>query len=262
MRKGATLLTVLATLLFYAYAFAAPASADPGGNNGDVKIHDTGTAMEDHRNEPHVCNFYIDGFNFDGRSSGSWRIEGWAPTGSGVKSSNSWGPADGNGNWRSNNISLPDGHYKLFAKQTQPMTPGGEKQKVFWVECGPSGSTGSTGANNGGGNSTSNANNRNGTSGGSTETTGSTGGGSQAVAGFQTPPSSAVGAVTPVVEMPGGSNQLPPSNVQGVQTAPVAGVQSLPSTSTDSAPAIPLAVLGLAIIGLGGALLRRRDTRI
>jgi hypothetical protein len=214
-----------------------------------------------------------------------------------VKSSNTWGPADSKGNWRSNNITLPDGHYKLFAKQTQPITPGGEKQKVFWVECGPSGSTGTTGGNNGGGNGNNAGGNGNGNNAGgngngnnaggngngnnaggngnggssgstggngSTETSGSTGGNGEAVAGFQSPPSNnnAVGAVTPVVEMPGGSNQLPPSSVQGVQTAPVAGVQNLPSTSTESAPAIPLAVIGLGLMGLGGALLRRRDTRI
>jgi LPXTG-motif cell wall-anchored protein len=234
MRRATTLLTILASLLFYAFALATPASADPGGNNGDVKIHDTGTAVQDNRNEPHVCNFYIDGFNFDGGSSGSWRIEGWAPTGSGVKSSNSWGPADATGNWHSNPITLPDGHYKLFFKQTSPMTPGGEKQKVFWVDCNGTTTIGSSAA---------------------------TPAPTPTVAGFQQN-NSASGAVTPAVALPGGSNQQSPNGaVNGVQTSPVAGVQGLPSTSTDSAPTIPLAALGIALMGLGGVLLRRRDTR-
>jgi len=84
-----------------------------------------------------------------------------------------------------------------------------------------------------------------------------------AVAGVQTPPSTgAVGIVTPIVALPGGSNQLPPSIVQSVQTAPVVAVRGLPSTSTDSAPTIPFAALGLALMGVGGVLLRRRDNQV
>ncbi|HEV2249691.1 MAG TPA: hypothetical protein VGT60_04210 [Candidatus Limnocylindria bacterium] len=395
MRKATTLFTILASILFYAFAVAAPASADPGGNNGDVKIHDTGTAVDDHRNEPHVCRFYIDGFNFDGGSSGSWRIEGWAPTGSGVKASGSWGPADSTGAWRSAPLTLADGHYKLFVKQTG--APGGEKQKVFWVECGgkTAGGTEEHGTTNAGGQTctgvaaleehsdilgatqggiamvnfkmssgcagkeltlvsytapsaeftretasqqqlfeakTGTFNNGSftlsvhvpscffqvdfvygtpitqfggssfysdqgrlimGVNGGTTEcatTTSNGGSGStevtpransgtenngsgttgtapstgNAVLGFQTPPSNtAVGAVTPVVELPGGSNQQAPNTgVNGIQTSPVAGVQGLPSTSTDSTPTMPLAALGLAFLALGGVLLRRHDTRI
>ena len=266
MRKAATLLTVVGSLLFSAFAFATMASADPGGNNGDVKIHDTTTAVEDHRNEPHVCSFYIDGFNFDARSNGMWRIERHAPTGSGVQTSGTWGPADGAGNWHSATMTLPDGHYKLFFKQTSPAAPGGEKQKVFWVECGTTGPTGATGPTGSTGATGSTG------SMGATGSTGTAGNSAAtpppAVAGFQqnNTPS---GAVTPIVETPGGSNQQSPNTpsvvngvqtapraVNGVQTAPVAGVQGLPSTSTESAPAMPLALLGLALMGLGGALLR------
>src|SRR5258708_11004021 len=52
----------------------------------------------------------------------------------------SW-KADGKGDWHSGIQTLPNGHYKLFAKQQNEATPGGNKQKVFWVECG-SGTTG------------------------------------------------------------------------------------------------------------------------
>jgi MYXO-CTERM domain-containing protein len=98
---------------------------------------------------------------------------------------------------------------------------------------------------------------------GTTNTNTNTTNTNNAVLGIQTPPTNAVGAVVPIIELPGGSAQLPPTTVQGAQTSPVAGVASLPSTSTDtSTPAIPLALLGLAMMGLGGALLRRRDTQV
>ena len=245
----------------------------PNGNNGDVKIHESATAVQDHRNQPHVCTFYIDAFNFDKASNGIWRIEQWAPTGSGVVATGSWGPADNDGNWHSASMTLADGHYKLFFKQTG--TPGGEKQKVFWVECGKTAGerakgnenenddqdtdshTGGPTSGTGGGGTvvttpTTNTNGGTGSTGGSTPA-------GNAVAGFETAPN-AVGSVTPIVDVVGGSTQRSPNGtVAGVQASPVAGVQSLPSTSTDRTPTVPLAALGLAIMALGGVLLRRRD---
>jgi len=250
MRKATALVMIAASLLLYAVALSNQAAADPGGNNGDVKIHETGTAVADQRNEPHVCTFYIDGFNFDGGSSGTWRIEAWAPTSTLAGTSGTWGPADVHGNWHSGTITgLQPGHYKLFFKQTSPATPGDDKHKVFWVECAPAAPiTGGT------------------ETGGTTNTTTTTGNGiviftpnGTAVQGFQSAPN-AVGAVTPMVEQAGAA-QAAPSAVQGAQTSPVAGVQGLPSTSTESAPAIPLAALGLAMMGLGGALLRRTGAK-
>ena len=67
------------------------------------------------------------------------------------------------------------------------------------------------------------------------------------VAGVQTPPQSGTGSVTPIVETP-------------VLTSPVADVQSLPSTSTNGSPSVPLAaLLGAAMMALGGVLIRRYD---
>src|SRR5438270_3235585 len=195
MRKATALVMIAASLLLYAVALSTPAAADPGGNNGDVKIHETGTAVADQRNEPHVCTFYIDGFNFDGASTGTWHIETWAPTGSGTVLSGTWGPADAQGNWHSATIStLAPGHYKLFFKQTSPATPGDDKHKVFWVGCAvaapvPRGTTGGTET---GGTSTTTTGNGivifapNGT----------------AAQGFESAPN-AVGAVTPIVVQPG-----------------------------------------------------------
>ena len=55
-----------------------------GGDNGDVKIHNSTTPVTDQRNEPHVCIFYLDAFNFDAAQSVSWWIESWPPTGNGT----------------------------------------------------------------------------------------------------------------------------------------------------------------------------------
>jgi hypothetical protein len=107
------------------------ATADPRGNNGDVKIHDADTPQADHRNEPHVCRFYIDGFNFDVGQSGTWAIAGQPPTAGNAGTSGSWGPADSAGNWRTGVMTLADGHYKLDVNTGM----GDGKHKVFWVEC-------------------------------------------------------------------------------------------------------------------------------
>ena len=90
-------------------------------------------------NEPHVCTFHVHGFKFDGGSTGWWRIEMWASSGSGVASSGAW-TANSDGDWRTAVMTLADGHYKLFADQNG--SSGGAKHKVFWVKC--HGTTGET----------------------------------------------------------------------------------------------------------------------
>lgn len=134
-RTASGVLALLMGLVLLVFAGATPASADPPGFNGTVKIHEGATEAEPvMRNEPHVCTFHIHGFNFDAAAVGTWRIEGWPPTG-GPTTSGSWGPANTSGEWRSGVMTLPDGHYKLFFDQTAPAAPGGTKQKVFWVDC-------------------------------------------------------------------------------------------------------------------------------
>lgn len=66
------------------------------------------------------------------------------------------------------------------------------------------------------------------------------------VAGVQTPPQTGTGSVTPIVE-------------NAILTSPVADVRSLPSTSTNDRPSLPLAaLLGGALVALGGILTIRR----
>lgn len=135
MRKATSLLTIIATILFFAFALSAPVSADPNGpgNNGTVKIVNNGDdplGADDRDNDPHVCQFHIYGFHFDKSSSGTWQIESWPPTGDRtVVASGTW-TADATGQWAVAGPALADGHYELDAKQTG--TPGGDKSKVFW----------------------------------------------------------------------------------------------------------------------------------
>jgi len=246
MRKVKGLLSVIAGLVLLLQSGTTVAWADDKGNNGDVKIHDADTAQDDHRNEPHVCRFYIDGFNFDKNSSGTWRIERQAPTGSGVATSDNWGPADAQGNWRTAVMTLSDGHYKLFAKQTSPTTAGGEKQKVFWVECAAKTQPGAPGSNNNGGQNTPNTNvpnNAGNNAGGQNQN-----GAAQPVVG---------GVITPPMNNQQAAAQ-PQPQVQASRA--LAGVQTLPSTSTDSNA--PMALLGVLLIGSGAYLLRRPQRRM
>ncbi|MFF3331518.1 LPXTG cell wall anchor domain-containing protein [Streptomyces sp. NPDC002888] len=116
--------------------FAAPSAyATPPGDNGTVKIHDASTGEELRRNEPHVCAFYLDAFGFDGGQKVDWHIEAWAPTaatkGETVKSGAI--TLDGGGHGRTADLSLPDGHYKLFWNFDGEK--GAAKHKVFWSDC-------------------------------------------------------------------------------------------------------------------------------
>jgi LPXTG-motif cell wall-anchored protein len=166
--------------------------------------------------------------------------------------------ADGTGEWRTGDITLANGHYKAFAKQMNEATPGGNKQKVFWIECGattggtgPTGSTGSSGGSSGGNNSGGNSggNNAGGAAGGTT------GGGNSG--GTSTSGGTTSGGTTVTTGVAGSTSGA----VAGVQTAPqsaqaIQGLGNLPSTSTDTGR-IPLVLLGMVLLTTGVVLLRR-----
>ena len=138
---GAAMVTLaVAPWLGVSPAGAEPKS-DPPGFNGTVKIHDDEPEPSPVRkNQPHVCDFHVHGFNFDAASSGTYRIDQHPPTGRATVKSGTW-TADSNGDWRTEVMVLPDGHYKLYVDQTLPEAPGGKKHKVFWVRCGEETST-------------------------------------------------------------------------------------------------------------------------
>jgi len=132
-RAGGTFVVGVATSAALLMAPAAHATAP--GDNGTVKIHDATTGEELRKNEPHVCTFYLDAFGFDSAQQVDWHIEAWAPTadvkGETVKAGELALDADGHG--RTDDMSLPDGHYKLFWNFDGEK--GSAKHKVFWTDC-------------------------------------------------------------------------------------------------------------------------------
>ncbi|KOV90929.1 LPXTG-domain-containing protein cell wall anchor domain protein [Streptomyces sp. NRRL B-1140] len=128
-RFGAVCAAASAALLF-----APAAHATAPGDNGTVKIHDAATGEELTRNEPHVCAFYLDAFGFDGGQKVDWHIDAIPPSenkGETVESGVLSLDAEGHG--RTEDLSLADGHYKLF--WTFEGEKGSAKHKVFWSDC-------------------------------------------------------------------------------------------------------------------------------
>jgi hypothetical protein len=126
----AALVTMLLSLVAAAPASVAKSMSAPG-DNGDVKIHSVGTFFTDERDEPHVCRFYLDAFNFDTVQRISWVISQQPPTGHAEVKSGSMTLANGAGT--SAVMSLPAGHYKLVWNFTGEH--GAAKFKVFWSDC-------------------------------------------------------------------------------------------------------------------------------
>ncbi|MFE1881598.1 LPXTG cell wall anchor domain-containing protein [Streptomyces diastatochromogenes] len=215
-------LTAVASAALLAAPAAAHATAP--GDNGTVKIHDAKTGEELRRNEPHVCTFYLDAFGFDGLQQVDWHIEAWAPTaatkGATVKSGAVTLDADGHG--RTEDLSLPDGHYKLFWNFEGEK--GSAKHKVFWTDC--------AGSQGGGGGAA--------TPSGSASPSGTTAGASSSPSGS---PSQA--------SLPGSSSA--PSSAPSAQ----AGSGDLAETG-NGAPVGLLSAVAAALVGAGGYLVARR----
>ncbi|KWX03463.1 hypothetical protein TH66_11190 [Carbonactinospora thermoautotrophica] len=130
---GAVLVAGGVALTSPGVAYATKPDSQPTERaKGTVKIHEVGTPVEDRRNEPHVCQFYLDAFGFDPGQAVEWEIVGHAPTKDlqGTSGTLVLGP---DGNAHTDTIRLPDGHYKLNWKVVGDN--GNGKHKVFWVEC-------------------------------------------------------------------------------------------------------------------------------
>jgi hypothetical protein len=125
-----TLAATSAAVLFASQA--AFATATPGDND-TVKVHDSGTPVTDQNDPQDVCQFYRDGFGFDGAQSVTWYIDSWPPTGNGTQVLSGSLTMDASGDGYTANQSLPNGHYKLFWNFIPEN--GDAKQKVFWVKC-------------------------------------------------------------------------------------------------------------------------------
>ncbi|GHI07100.1 hypothetical protein AQI88_21880 [Streptomyces cellostaticus] len=217
IRAGALTAGVAAALVC---APAAHASAP--GDNGTVKIHDARTGEELRRNEPHVCSFYLDAFGFDGVQRVDWHIEAWAPTaatkGATVKSGALTLDTDGHG--RTEDLSLPDGHYKLFWNFDGEK--GAAKHKVFWTDCA---------ASQGGG------------------------GGAATPSGSTSPSSS--GTTAGASSSPSGTPSSAPSSAPSASPSAQGGGGDLAETG-NGAPVGLLSGAAAALVGAGGYLVARR----
>ena len=134
MRKFKGLLGIIVGSFLLLHAGGNLAYADDHGNNGTLKVVSATDPGNDMDNDPKVCNFHLAGFKFDARSSGTWSISGQGGNAGSASASGSWS-ANANGDWQTANMTLAAGQYKASAKQTSPATSGGDKQKVFKVDC-------------------------------------------------------------------------------------------------------------------------------
>ncbi|WP_370411364.1 hypothetical protein [Streptomyces fradiae] len=139
---------VAALALGSASLVAAPAAYAVPGDNGDVKVHDSNTPEFDQRDNPKVCKFYLDAFNFDNGQLVSWTIAPQPPKADSPTTNGSL-TMDANGHGRTPDMTLPEGMYKLdwtFAGEQ-----GSGKHKVFRVDCPDNGNGGNGNGGNGNG---------------------------------------------------------------------------------------------------------------
>ncbi|WP_031524206.1 hypothetical protein [Streptomyces sp. NRRL F-5123] len=227
-----------ATVVFAPAALAAP------GDNGTVKIHDAKTGDEVMSNNPHVCTFYLDAFKFDGGQKASWQIVDQPPTGKDKVEATGTLTADASGHGRTDDMTLPDGHYKLLWNFDGEH--GQAKQKVFWVECkNDSGSTtgGTTGATTTGGTTgeTTTGQTTNGGTTGQTTTGGTTG----ATTTGGTTGETTTGATT---------------GTPGATASPTSDTKSdSGSLAETGASVIGLSALAAVLLAVGAAVLFRRQ---
>ncbi|MFJ8668282.1 LPXTG cell wall anchor domain-containing protein [Streptomyces sp. NPDC093600] len=126
-----------ASLLLAPAASASGPKDDPKGDNGTVKIHDSKTGEELRKNEPKVCTFYLDAFGFDAGQKVEWEIKAWAKNDQDKGTTVKTGALtlDADGHERTEDMTLPDGQYKLFWDFEGKK--GAPKHKVFKTECEP-----------------------------------------------------------------------------------------------------------------------------
>jgi hypothetical protein len=131
----AVIVAALAALTVGGFSVFAGAGAQQPGNNGTIKIFDGDKELP--ANDPKAgCDFTVRGLNFDPGDLVDVHIDGQG--GPNVAGPGVFDQADilvlPDGSWSTVNIhDFPDGQYKVDADDGKP---GGEKHKVFRVECG------------------------------------------------------------------------------------------------------------------------------
>ncbi|MEV4946609.1 LPXTG cell wall anchor domain-containing protein [Streptomyces sp. NPDC053755] len=228
-----TAVTAASLLLAPAASATGNPKGDPKGDNGTVKIHDAKTGEELRKNEPKVCTFYLDAFGFDAGQKVDWQIKAWAKNdqdkGTVVKTGVI--TLDADGHERTEDMTLPDGQYKLFWDFEGKK--GAPKHKVFKTDCEP------------------------GTETPGTETPGTETPGTE-TPGTETPGTETPGTETPGTETPG-SSESPSPNAPGEQGGKDTGDSDGNLAETGSgAPVGVLAAVAVALAGVGGFLVTRR----
>ncbi|MEV0534484.1 hypothetical protein [Kitasatospora sp. NPDC050463] len=94
-------------------------------------MHDSTTPPDSQNDDPKVCQFYLDAFNFDTVTLVNWTIEQQPPTGNALVQAGALVLANGSGTTPT--YSLPAGHYRL--NWTFVGESGSAKHKVFEVQC-------------------------------------------------------------------------------------------------------------------------------
>ncbi|MFF8812528.1 hypothetical protein [Streptomyces pactum] len=130
-RPGAAALAALACA-GAALLTATPVAAATPGDHGDVKVRSVGTPLSAARDESRVCRFYLLGKDFGAVQEVAYAI---FPLGADVKVGGlSGGISLAGGLGRTEELSLPDGRYKLAWHLDGESGQAG--QKVFRVDCG------------------------------------------------------------------------------------------------------------------------------
>ncbi|MGW4053378.1 hypothetical protein ACWENA_21350 [Streptomyces sp. NPDC004779] len=140
-----------------ALAGGAPAAYAAPGDNGDVKIHSVGTPLDDQRNEPKVCDFYLAASNFETVQRVRWEIAPQPASASARTLDGTLRLTTGAG--RTGRLALPDGTYRLTWTFEGAQATG--KFKVFQVDC-PGGNGTNGQSANGQNTNDQNANSQNG----------------------------------------------------------------------------------------------------
>ncbi|BFV61026.1 hypothetical protein KCMC57_up61300 [Kitasatospora sp. CMC57] len=146
LARAARLLATGAMVVLAAAGTAPTAFAAPG-DNGDIKVHESTTPTDDQRDEPKVCTFYLDAFNFDTVQKVTWNIE-HQPADGGQAAAGEITLASGTG--RTADMTLPNGMYKV--NWTFEGEQGSGKHKVFRVDCPPNSSPSASPSGGAGGN--------------------------------------------------------------------------------------------------------------
>jgi hypothetical protein len=129
--RAASLVGALSAALLL--GVAPPALARPAsGERGYVKVHKATTAVSDRGDNPNVCRFYLDGFNFGIVRQINWKVV-QQPSGRHEMLHGSLTAAAGFGHTKA--LHLPNGRYQL--SWTFVGGQGGARHTNFKVSCPP-----------------------------------------------------------------------------------------------------------------------------